>query len=119
MMLYAPVCRNGRPDEAEKGSQPRLTVHALDDAHPHASGAGCSNTSEDGTTHSVGLPLPSRTQGQCPLCLADRVVPTALPCGHLFCWKCAVEWCQRKPVCPLCRLGATLQELVPLAHAVI
>lgn len=65
------------------------------------------------------LPVTSRTLSPCPLCLADRSTPTALPCGHVMCWKCAVEWCLRKPSCPLCRHAAPLDQLVPLVHAVV
>ena len=50
---------------------------------------------------------------QC-LCLSPRTNVTSTICGHMFCWECIVNWCLKKPECPLCRQACRPQELLCL-----
>ncbi|SMN22269.1 similar to Saccharomyces cerevisiae YDR265W PEX10 Peroxisomal membrane E3 ubiquitin ligase, required for for Ubc4p-dependent Pex5p ubiquitination and peroxisomal matrix protein import [Maudiozyma saulgeensis] len=51
---------------------------------------------------------------KCILCLSDMIDPGCAPCGHIYCWKCIINWCKEKEECPLCRQTCKPQQVIPL-----
>jgi len=55
--------------------------------------------------------LPSGTQLNCPICIAETVLPIETNCGHIFCGNCIVQYWKHatanifhsKIKCPMCR----------------
>jgi len=57
------------------------------------------------------LPEDEKTLRKCTLCLEFCKDISVTNCGHVFCWKCICEWCQKKNECPLCRQHIQLSQL--------
>ena len=60
------------------------------------------------------FPFISEQSRKCILCLADMTDPSCLPCGHMFCWACVMQWCNERNECPLCRQHCTKQSILQL-----
>ena len=88
-----------------------------------------SSTSVGKSTHTEVLAVPrydlrnnekvmgwikGKQQRKCTLCLEELKDPSAVLCGHVFCWGCIGDWVREKPECPLCRREAIMQHILPL-----
>ena len=58
--------------------------------------------------------IKGKQQRRCTLCLEELKDPSAVLCGHVFCWACIGDWVREKPECPLCRREAMVQHILPL-----
>lgn len=45
----------------------------------------------------------NKTDRTCILCMDTRVNSATIPCGHIFCWNCILEWLSQRNECPICR----------------
>jgi peroxin-10 len=94
-----------------------------------SSGPQASSTSVGKSTHTEVLAVPrydlrnnekvlgwikGKQQRKCTLCLEELKDPSAVLCGHVFCWACIGDWVREKPECPLCRREAIVQHILPL-----
>jgi E3 ubiquitin-protein ligase Topors len=41
--------------------------------------------------------------GTCAICLSSHVNKATPDCGHVFCFRCLIDWCQIKLECPTCK----------------
>ena len=78
------------------------------------------NVPDDSKSHHFNLSdkdcfkfIPDNSR-KCILCLSDMTDPSCAPCGHLYCWKCIINWCGEKEECPLCRQICRPQQVIPL-----
>jgi peroxin-10 len=52
----------------------------------------------------------------CYICLEIRKDSSLTKCGHLFCWKCIINYLQSNPTCPFCRQVCKPQNVVHLKN---
>eukprot|EP00049_Salpingoeca_infusionum_P007875 m.127038 g.127038 ORF g.127038 m.127038 type:complete len:308 (-) comp13849_c0_seq7:674-1597(-) len=76
------------------------------------------STQQGGSTvQHPDLIAPSNSQtsnGTCLLCLDALSAPSALPCGHVFCWECIQTSLSSQEQCPNCRRAATQSVVIQL-----
>lgn len=53
---------------------------------------------------------------KCALCLESRQNASTTTCGHVFCWKCIMDWLDKKEDCPICREKLTKSSVVFLKN---
>jgi len=53
---------------------------------------------------------------KCILCLEQIEETSVTQCGHVFCWKCIVQWCTVKSECPTCREQCIPSKVIRLHH---
>ena len=72
----------------------------------------------DGNLRSVERNQPARATATrvstCGVCMNVRESPSgAAPrCGHVFCWKCIIQWTMNVTECPLCRTVCRPQDVI-------
>ncbi|SCU98401.1 LAFA_0G17656g1_1 [Lachancea sp. 'fantastica'] len=60
------------------------------------------------------LPFIKESSRKCILCLEWMTDPSCGPCGHVFCWRCLLDWSQKRPECPLCRQTCRMESILPI-----
>lgn len=47
----------------------------------------------------------------CGICYENPMIrPVQLPCKHIFCTACTIEWLEKQSTCPVCRAACPLAE---------
>lgn len=55
----------------------------------------------------------STTKASCSLCFSPHCEnPCITPCGHIFCWDCAIRALREKEECPICRSRAIPSQVI-------
>lgn len=47
----------------------------------------------------------------CAICASTIKDPVHIPCSHIFCGRCILEWCKKKTECPVCRKVFGLNQI--------
>jgi SNF2 family DNA or RNA helicase len=52
----------------------------------------------------------------CGICYENFDNPILLPCTHIFCGKCLIQWMKTRPSCPECRNEVKSKELIAVVQ---
>lgn len=53
--------------------------------------------------HSTEAEMAANPSYDCPICYESPKQGVTLPCSHIFCELCIVEWLDKERTCPVCR----------------
>ena len=56
----------------------------------------------------------SLSEKPCPICYDNFNNPIMLPCTHVFCGKCLIDWMHSGKVCPECRAPIQSRQLIAI-----
>nr|CAH0111939.1 unnamed protein product [Daphnia galeata] len=61
------------------------------------------STNEESCSPSSPSDVGKYDDGICAICLGPHINKSNPNCGHVFCFRCLVDWCQIKLECPTCK----------------
>ena len=61
------------------------------------------STNEESCSPSSPSDVGKYDDGICAICLGPHINKSNPDCGHVFCFRCLVDWCQIKLECPTCK----------------
>lgn len=93
----------------------RVTKDAVDSGKPTKIVERRKESEERGQTN-LGNPGEPANALNCGICFDTLNGPSAIPCGHVFCWNCIVKSSQFKGECPSCRKNFETKEITFLGN---
>ena len=76
-----------------------------------------SNSNDDGDVQIIECPSEAPSGDEtlvCPICYGELQSPAALPCGHVFCFRCIRKKLDEQTFCPLCLAKTKPSKIIKL-----